>query len=193
MKDKAQNFIAFIYASLEKSKIPKWKRHLLSCVQLFATPWPIGCQAPLSIEFSRQEYWSGLPFPSLRGSSKRRDQTWVSCIASRFFTIWVIWAQNLKKKKKRVKYSIDHFVYWLMSFPGGSDSKESACNAGDLSSIPRSGRCPGEGNSYPLQYSCLENPMDRRPWQATVHGITKSRTWLSDFTSYWLILNWYFE
>ena len=55
-----------------------------------------------------------------------------------------------------------------------------ACNAGDLGSILESGRSPGEGNGYPLQYSCLENSMDRGAWQATDHGITKSRTWLSD-------------
>ena len=55
-------------------------------------------------------------------------------------------------------------------FPGGSDGKESACNAGDLGLIPRSGRSPGEGNGNPLQYACLENPMDRRTWQATVPG-----------------------
>ena len=59
---------------------------------------------------------------------------------------------------------------------GGSDSKESACNAGDLGLIPGSGRFPGEGNGNPLQYSCLENPMDRGVWQATVHGVTKSWT-----------------
>ena len=62
----------------------------------------------------------------------------------------------------------------------GSDDKESACNAGDLGSIPGSGRSPGGGNGNPLQYSCLENSMDRGSWQATVHGITKSLTWLSD-------------
>ena len=48
-----------------------------------------------------------------------------------------------------------------MCFPGGSDDKETACNAGDLGSIPGLGRSPGEGNGYPLQYSCLENSMDR--------------------------------
>ena len=53
-------------------------------------------------------------------------------------------------------------------FPGGSDSKEFACNAGDLGPIPGLGRSPGEGNGYPLQYSCLENPMDRGAWWATV-------------------------
>ena len=71
-----------------------------------------------------------------------------------------------------------------MGFPGGSEVKASACNAGDLGSIPGSGRSPGGGNGNPLQYSCLENPMDRGTWQATVHGIAKSRTRLSDFTMY---------
>ena len=65
---------------------------------------------------------------------------------------------------------------------GGLDDKESACNAGDVGLIPGLGRSPGEGNGNPLQYSCLENPMDRRAWWATVHGIAKSRTRLSDFT-----------
>ena len=60
-------------------------------------------------------------------------------------------------------------------FSGGSDAKESACNVEDLSSIPGLGRCPGEGNGYPLQYSCLENSMDRGVWQATVHGVPKSQ------------------
>ena len=59
---------------------------------------------------------------------------------------------------------------------GSSDGKESACNAGDLSSIPRSGISPGEGNGNPLQYTCLENPMDRGAWWATVHGDAESDT-----------------
>ena len=61
-------------------------------------------------------------------------------------------------------------------FPGGSDGKESACHAGDPGSIPGLGRSPGEGNGNPLQYSCLENSTDRGAWQATVHGVVKSRT-----------------
>ena len=69
----------------------------------------------------------------------------------------------------------------LRGFPGGSDSKESACSAGDPGLIPWLGRYPGEGNDNPLQYTCLENSMDRGAWQATVHGVTKSRTLLSDF------------
>ena len=63
-----------------------------------------------------------------------------------------------------------------MGFPGGSDGKESACNAGDLGSVPGLGRSPGEENGNPLQCSCLENPMDRGAWQTTVHGTTKSQT-----------------
>ena len=59
---------------------------------------------------------------------------------------------------------------------GGSDRKESACKAEDLGLIPGLGRSPGEGNGYPLQYSCLENSMDRGIWQATLHGVAMSRT-----------------
>ena len=69
-----------------------------------------------------------------------------------------------------------------ISLSGGSEVKASACNAGDLGSNPGSGRSPGEGNGNPLQYSCLENPMDGGAWWATVHGVAKSRTRLSDFT-----------
>ena len=68
----------------------------------------------------------------------------------------------------------------MPQFPGGSDGKKSACNAGDPGSIPRSGRSPGEGNGYPLQYSCLEDSMDRGAWQATDHGVAKSCTQLRD-------------
>ena len=61
-------------------------------------------------------------------------------------------------------------------FPGGLDSEESACSAGDLSSSPRSGRSPEEGHDYPLQYSCLESHMDSRAWRAIVHDVAKSWT-----------------
>ena len=66
---------------------------------------------------------------------------------------------------------------WL---PCSSAGKESACNAGDLGSIPGLGRPPGEENGNPLQYSCLKNSMDRRTWWTTVHGIAKSQTQLCD-------------
>ena len=66
-------------------------------------------------------------------------------------------------------------------FTGGSEVKAPARNAGDLGSISGLGRFPGEENGNPLQYSCLENPMDRGAWWATVHGVAKSRKQLSDF------------
>ena len=67
-----------------------------------------------------------------------------------------------------------------LGFPGGSDSKESAWNAGDLGLIPGSRRSPGRGNGNPLQYSCLEHSMDRGAWWAVLHGVAKSWTWLSN-------------
>ena len=94
---------------------------------------------------------------------------------------------------------IDHFVMYLkielvccipktniilykfkVGFPGGSDGKESACNAGDLGSITGSGRSPGEGNGNPLQCSCLEKSMDREAWWAIVQEVTNSGTRLSN-------------
>ena len=63
-----------------------------------------------------------------------------------------------------------------MGFPGGSDKKEFACNAGDTGLIPGLGRYPGGGNGKPLQYSCLENPMDRGAWWATAHRVTENWT-----------------
>ena len=79
--------------------------------------------------------------------------------------------QTLRYEPKHVK-----------DFPGGSDGKASFYNAGDLGSIPGSGRSSGEGNGNPLQYCYLENPMDGGGWWATVNGVAKSRTRLSDFT-----------
>ena len=72
------------------------------------------------------------------------------------------------------------FTMTSLGFPGGSDGKGSACNAGDLGLIPRSGGSPGEGSGNPLQYSCLENSMDSGTWWAAVHGVAKSWTRLSN-------------
>ena len=76
-------------------------------------------------------------------------------------------------------------ISWLplqiSELTGGSDSKESACNAGDLGLLPGLGRSPGEGKGYPPQYSGLENSMDRAAWQATIHGVAKTQIQLSDF------------
>ena len=81
-------------------------------------------------------------------------------------------------KNPRNKQVISFKLCTVLStaFPGGSDNKESACNAGDSGLNSGSGRSPGEGNGKPLQYSHLENSMDRGGWWATVHGVTKSQT-----------------
>ena len=88
-------------------------------------------------------------------------------------------------------------VIWA-GFPVGSDSRESVCNAGDPGSIPGVGRSPGEGNGNPLQYSCLENPMDRGTWQLyTDHGVGKNQTLLSDWSTTIVIwggnVTWWFR
>ena len=88
--------------------------------------------------------------------------------------------QSEVSQKEKYQYSI--LMHIFMGFPGGSEVKASAWNMGDPGSIHGSGRSPGEGNGNPLQYSCLENPMDGGAWQATVHGVAKSRTQLSDLT-----------
>ena len=80
------------------------------------------------------------------------------------------------------------FYIIKQDFPGGSDGKASAYSVGDLGSIPGSGRASGEGNVNPLQYSCLENPMDGEAWWATVHGVANGRTCLSDFTFTFIFL-----
>ena len=74
---------------------------------------------------------------------------------------------------------LDGSFHWIHPHFGGSDCKEPVCEAGELGSIPGLGRSPGEGNGYPLQYSCLENSMNRGAWQATVDGVAKSWTGLS--------------
>ena len=69
-----------------------------------------------------------------------------------------------------------YYAYVIKGFPGGSDGKESACNAGDLGSTLGLGRSPGEGTGCPLQYSCLENSVNRGTWRATAYGVAMSRT-----------------
>ena len=111
----------------------------LSRVRLFVTPWTLAYQAPLSMGFSRQEYWSGLPFPS---PGDLPDP-------------------GIEPKDQPLE-------------PPGEPNAPSSIE--DLGSIPGLGRSPEEGNGNPLQYSCLENPMDGGTWQATVHGVAKSWT-----------------
>ena len=85
-----------------------------------------------------------------------------------------VWIEN--KKVIKCEGNIKPFLAKDLGFPSGSDSKEFTYSAGDLGSFPGLGRSPGEANGYPLQYSGLENSMDRGSWQATVHGVVKSHT-----------------
>ena len=92
---------------------------------------------------------------------------------------------NHKEGIEETPGQVHGYLKWVLcsvGFPGGSEVKASAWNAGDPGSIPELGRSPGDGNGNPLQYSCLENPVEGGAWWATVHGVTKSRTRLSDFT-----------
>ena len=127
------------------------------------------------MEFLRQEYWSELPFPFPGDIFWPRDQTCVSCIGRR-----ILYHSATREAPQYLAYLGP--THNILGLPGSSDSKESSCSAGDLSSIPGWGISPGEGNGNPLQYSCLENPMDGGAWQVTVYGVPKSRTRLSDFT-----------
>ena len=196
-----------------------------------ATTWTVACQAPLSMGFSRQEYWGGLPCPP-PGDSPDPGTEPVSCVphsgrqvlyhwATWFFNLlqpthltlgsrWVNWfrysrlgkplailcvhstacttllkARALDSHHRQQKFFIatlafiPHlFIYHHLpkdaGFPHTSVGKESDCSAGNPVSIPGLGRSLGEGNGNPLQYSCLENPMDRRAWQATVHGVASA-------------------
>ena len=115
----------------------------------------------------------------------RRRSSWSlkSPPALTFHDSWNWWnAGHLGIAHKAILCIYFPIIYPYMGLLGGSDGKESACNAGGPSSIPGSERSPGDGNGTPLQYSCLENPMDGGAWWATVHGVTKSWTWLSNFT-----------
>ena len=105
---------------------------------------------------------------------------WVVCVD---FLLWMSCACVLVGGDQVGNYrNTGTCTHTHTGFPGGSEVKASACNAGDLGLIPGSGRSSGEGNGNPLQYSCLKNPMDGGAWWATVHGVAKSRTQLSDFT-----------
>ena len=112
-------------------------------------------------------------------SSSLRPESWLPLRQLR----WEkgLWIGNCSDYRLwRLRYDL---IFFFLYFPGGLEVKASARNAGDPGSIPGSGRSPGEENGNPLQYSCLENPMDGGVWLATGHRVTKSQTRLSDFTS----------
>ena len=130
-----------------------------SCVTLCDSQTAV-FQAPLSMGFPRQEYWSGLPFPSPGDLSDLGIEPG-SCALQTDSSP----SEPLGKSKQSLHLRpIPYRSSNKEGFPGGSDSKASAYNAGDPGSIPGLERSPGEGNGNPLQYSCLENPMDRGAW-----------------------------
>ena len=155
-----------------------------SHVQLFV---PMSCIPPGSpvYGFSRQEYWSELSFPT-PGNLLDSAIELTSPVAP------ALQADSLPSEYQGStfyfnsrKYKMQWCVFW--GFPWWLSSKESACNAGatgDADSIPRPGRSPEEGHGNPLHYSCLENPMDRGAWQATIRGVTKRWTQLNDWTQH---------
>ena len=143
-------------------------------------------------ELRSQKGWSILedflpsnhkPFPS---QFKNSVEVWpLPLFPNNFFSAEAHFPFETKLSSLSWSFTMDLFCThpWIvLGFPGGSEVKASACNAGDPGPIPGSGRSPGEGNGNLLQYSCLENPMDGRAWWATVHGVAKSRTRLNDFT-----------
>ena len=107
-------------------------------------------------------------------------------MSQRCISVQCHFAWNQPSLISGTKHSYFFTLLYFMGFSGGSDSKASACNAGDQGLIPGSGRSPGEGNGNPLQYSCLENSMDGGAWWAIVQGVAKSQTRLSDFTHYFM-------
>ena len=161
------------------------------------SPWTR--QALLSMGFSRQEYWSGLPFPSPGdlsnpGIEPRSPALQAHSLPSeppgKTLTFLILYSLQMKlyakEEKRGLRFSFFFFLYYCSicihhsGFPCTSDGKESACNERDLGSILGLGKTPEEGNTYQLQYSCLENSIDRETWWATVHAVTKSQIRLND-------------
>ena len=141
----------------------------------------LACQAPLSIGFPRQEYWSGLLFTSLGIFPDLGIEPVSPALAGRFFTTEPPGEPYVYINT--CKYICGIYVH--MSYITASQValvvKNPPVNAGDVRDlvlIPGPGRSLGGGHGNPLQYSCLENPMDRGAWQAEVHRVTKSQTWL---------------
>ena len=113
------------------------------------------------------------PPPPLPPHSLQTDLSYRSCFNRVSFTQQSDRIENVRGNITLIS-GIWHPYY--DNFPGGSDNKESVCNAGDVGSAPGLGRPPGEGNGNPFWYSCLENTMDRVAWWATIHGVAKSPT-----------------
>ena len=129
----------------------------------------------------RFDPWSGNQMPHAATKTQRSQIFWLHWVFIAVCGLSLVAASEGYSLLWWVGFSLWRLLL-LQGFPGGLEGKASACNAGDLGSIPESGRSPEEGNGNTLQYSCLENPMNGGAWEAAVLGVAKSRTWLSDFT-----------
>ena len=167
---------------LSKADCPLWVGLIQSTLQKVKGNFLLSDY--LELEFFFPLLWTGTEIMSLLGS----HNYWICSRATPLVLLgsWITGRRSRDLSASKITWtkslqSIYLYSVYLSDFPGGSDDKESACNAGDPSSIPGSGRSPGEGNDNPLHYFCLENSMNRETWWATVHRVTKSRTWLSDW------------
>ena len=156
-----------------------------------------GSSLPPMEKFYGNQVWSSQGHCVAKKKKKEREiDRDISCRINTHTQQWSSWnEQKLFSMKSAftTQPSSLFCIYFvnaeIMGFLGGSDSKESSCNAEDLDSIPKSGRSPEEGNGNPLQYSCLGNPMDRGAWWATVHGVAKSwNNWVTNTFTFTLRL-----
>ena len=145
----------------------KWSFLKASFSFIFLSSFLWGCR-PLS------QFQLSLPWQPVSGikmsNTKQEGLSILKCRRPQFES----WDWKIPWRRDRLPIAV------FMGFPGGADGKESACNAGDLGSIPGLRRAPGRGHGNPLQYSCLENPHGKGAWWATVHGVTKSWAWRSN-------------
>ena len=102
-------------------------------------------------------------------------KAWIICDTKAIIRTVQLPLKTKSPCQQRPQHFYDDIIRWP-GFPAGSDGQEYACSAGALGSLPGVGRSPGGGHGNPLQYSCLENPMNRGAWWATVHRVTKSQT-----------------
>ena len=142
-----------------QNKREEWSQvKSLTCVLLFPAPWTIACQAPPSMGFCRQEDWSGWPFPSPRILPTQGSNPGLPHCRQTLYQL----------SHQEIPSSYHGEVKIWNSSRMVKNLPESACKAGDLGSMTGSERSAGEGNDNPLQYSFLENPVDRGAWQPTV-------------------------
>ena len=150
----------------------------LSHVRLFATPWTVACQAPLSMGFSRQEYWSGLPFTSPGDLPNSVIKPASPALAGGFFTTEPPGKLHPTVipdpfSLGRIYTQASLVAQMVKNLPVKQETRIRSLLLED----------PLEESMQTLQYSCPENPMDRGAWWATVHGVAKSQTWLSNRTT----------